>query len=327
MAGLPGKALAQELIVQSREESRRTPMEGVVQAANEGSLSDEQHFRLIGRLWTLERMFYYVSGGWGQGLELNDFPAERQVSLREADLRRLDPRDAPGTRASRGTSGIAPARAVSSTSPGQRRWNWRSSASASTVSPRRPPTPRRAWRVPGNGVSRSGDRATRVHGDGASSLRAFLVEAWLPAQTAIARVECRPSRRRDGIFPKERSHADTDPAGPSDRAIPPRQSAGCPHLVQAERYAAAQHRHRVSAGWSGFLVFEGKAELTHSGNSDPETLRLARRKIFSATTRRRSADWEQYDRIAAADKRVAMVLRPDHIYGSALTRMREALAK
>ena len=42
MAGLPGKALAQELIVQSREESRRTPMEGVVQAANEGSLSDEQ---------------------------------------------------------------------------------------------------------------------------------------------------------------------------------------------------------------------------------------------------------------------------------------------
>ena len=74
-------------------------------------------------------------------------------------------------------------------------------------------------------------------------------------------------------------------------------------------------------------MFEGKAELFHSGNADPETLRSARRRIFSATTRRRSADWEQYDRIAAADKRVAMVLRPDHIYGSALTRMREALAK
>ena len=49
-------------------------MEGVIQAANEGSLSDEQLFRLIGRLWALERMFYYVYGGWGQGLELNDFP-------------------------------------------------------------------------------------------------------------------------------------------------------------------------------------------------------------------------------------------------------------
>ena len=75
------------------------------------------------------------------------------------------------------------------------------------------------------------------------------------------------------------------------------------------------------------MVFEGKAELTHSGNTDPETLRMARRHIFSATTRRRSADWDEYDRIAAADKRVAMVLRPDHVYGSALAHMRAALAK
>jgi PPOX class probable F420-dependent enzyme len=79
--------------------------------------------------------------------------------------------------------------------------------------------------------------------------------------------------------------------------------------------------------WSGFLVFEGTAELTHSGNTDPEALRLARRHIFSATTRRRSADWDEYDQIAAADKRVAMVLRPDHVYGTALARMRAALAK
>ncbi|PYM48305.1 MAG: hypothetical protein DME16_11345 [Candidatus Rokuibacteriota bacterium] len=79
--------------------------------------------------------------------------------------------------------------------------------------------------------------------------------------------------------------------------------------------------------WSGFLVFEGKAELTHSGNTDPDTLRMARRHIFSATTRRRSADWDEYDRIANEDKRVAMLLRPDHVYGSALARMRAALAK
>jgi hypothetical protein len=79
--------------------------------------------------------------------------------------------------------------------------------------------------------------------------------------------------------------------------------------------------------WSGFLVFEGRAELTHSGNADAEALRLARRHIFSATTRRRSADWDQYDRITAADRRVAMVLRPDHIYGSALAKMREAVTK
>ena len=79
--------------------------------------------------------------------------------------------------------------------------------------------------------------------------------------------------------------------------------------------------------WSGFLVFEGEAELAHSGNTDAEALRKARRHIFSATTRRRSADWEEYDRIAEADKRVAMILRPEHVYGSALARMREALKK
>ncbi len=79
--------------------------------------------------------------------------------------------------------------------------------------------------------------------------------------------------------------------------------------------------------WSGFLVFEGHAELAHSGNTDPDALRVARRHIFSATTRRRSRDWDEYERIAAADKRVAMVLRPDHVYGTALAKMREALAK
>ncbi len=79
--------------------------------------------------------------------------------------------------------------------------------------------------------------------------------------------------------------------------------------------------------WSGFLVFEGKAELTHSGNTDPEELRMARRHIFSATSKRRSGDWDEYDRIADEDKRVAMVLRPDHVYGPALVRMREALTK
>jgi PPOX class probable F420-dependent enzyme len=79
--------------------------------------------------------------------------------------------------------------------------------------------------------------------------------------------------------------------------------------------------------WSGFLVFEGRAELTHSGNTDPETLRLARREIYSATTRRRSANWEEYDRITNEDKRVAMILRPEHVYGSALARMQAQLAK
>jgi hypothetical protein len=74
MADLPGRALAQELIDKSREERHRTPMEAVIQAVEEGHFGDEEALRLIIRLWTLERMFYYIYGGWGQGLEINDFP-------------------------------------------------------------------------------------------------------------------------------------------------------------------------------------------------------------------------------------------------------------
>src|SRR3954466_9328125 len=49
-------------------------MEEVVAAARDGRLDSAATHRLVGRLWALERMFYYVYGGWGQGLEMNDFP-------------------------------------------------------------------------------------------------------------------------------------------------------------------------------------------------------------------------------------------------------------
>ena len=74
MRELPGRALAQELIAKSRAESSATPMTGVIDAARGGGLEEAAVARLIGRLWTLERMFYYIYGGWGQGLEMNDFP-------------------------------------------------------------------------------------------------------------------------------------------------------------------------------------------------------------------------------------------------------------
>src|SRR3954451_8847666 len=74
MPDLPGKALARELIEKSRGESRATPVEEMIQAICGDGLDDGAAHRLICRLWTLERMFYYIYGGWGQGLEINDFP-------------------------------------------------------------------------------------------------------------------------------------------------------------------------------------------------------------------------------------------------------------
>jgi hypothetical protein len=74
MPDLPGRDLARELIDKSRGESRTTPVEDVIEAVKKDGIGAEAAHRLIGRLWTLERMFYYIYGGWGQGLEINDFP-------------------------------------------------------------------------------------------------------------------------------------------------------------------------------------------------------------------------------------------------------------
>jgi hypothetical protein len=74
MPDLPGKDLARELIDKSRDESRATPIEEVIRAVRQGGIDGDAAHRLIARLWTLERMFYYIYGGWGQGLEMNDFP-------------------------------------------------------------------------------------------------------------------------------------------------------------------------------------------------------------------------------------------------------------
>ncbi len=74
MADLPGNALARELMGESTAEARATAMEDVIASVRENGIDADTANRLFGRLWTLERMFYYIYGGWGQGLEMNDFP-------------------------------------------------------------------------------------------------------------------------------------------------------------------------------------------------------------------------------------------------------------
>lgn len=70
----PGAALAVELRALAEEDGRRTPMDAVLDAAGRGELTDEQRFRLLGRLWTLKRAMYYVYGSWALGLNVNEFP-------------------------------------------------------------------------------------------------------------------------------------------------------------------------------------------------------------------------------------------------------------
>jgi hypothetical protein len=72
--GAPGAALAGELRALADEDARRTPMDAVLDAAIGGDLGEDGCFRLLGRLWALERAMYYVYGSWALGLNVNEFP-------------------------------------------------------------------------------------------------------------------------------------------------------------------------------------------------------------------------------------------------------------
>jgi hypothetical protein len=71
---IPGKLIAKQLLQQSEQDAAVTPMDSVLDAARAGRFTDDRCFRLLGRLWTLKRMMYYVYGGWAQGINLNEYP-------------------------------------------------------------------------------------------------------------------------------------------------------------------------------------------------------------------------------------------------------------
>src|SRR5712691_3152837 len=71
---LSGKELAEELQAASRSRALHTPMEQVIEAAASHSLTEDHYFRLIGQLWAMKRMFYYVYGVWGSSLTINSYP-------------------------------------------------------------------------------------------------------------------------------------------------------------------------------------------------------------------------------------------------------------
>jgi hypothetical protein len=70
----PGIPLAEELRRRSEQDAAVTPMDAVADAAQKNELTEDQCFRLLGRLWTLKRLMYYVYGGWAQGINLNEYP-------------------------------------------------------------------------------------------------------------------------------------------------------------------------------------------------------------------------------------------------------------
>jgi PPOX class probable F420-dependent enzyme len=68
------------------------------------------------------------------------------------------------------------------------------------------------------------------------------------------------------------------------------------------------------SGWRWTAV-DGVSELVGPGDTDPETLRMLLRAVFTAAGGTHD-DWDTYDRVMREEGRVAVLVTPQRIYGN-----------
>ena len=71
----------------------------------------------------------------------------------------------------------------------------------------------------------------------------------------------------------------------------------------------------VADNWSSYVTVEGRARLFDGGNTDSDELRLLLRDVFKACGDGEHSDWQEYDRVMRRQQAVAVLVRPDRIYG------------
>ena len=70
--------------------------------------------------------------------------------------------------------------------------------------------------------------------------------------------------------------------------------------------------------WWGYVVLEGRARVMSPDNTDAEELRQALRDVYRAASCEEHPDWDEYDRAMVDDRRAAVVVVPEHVYGTAV---------
>lgn len=70
--------------------------------------------------------------------------------------------------------------------------------------------------------------------------------------------------------------------------------------------------------WWGYVVLEGRATILSQENTAADELRDALRDVYRAATNQDHPNWEEYDQAMVADRRAAVIVVPDHIYGTAV---------
>ncbi len=70
--------------------------------------------------------------------------------------------------------------------------------------------------------------------------------------------------------------------------------------------------------WWAYMVLEGKATILSADNTPVDELRDSLREVYKAATNTEHHNWPEYDQAMVDDQRAAVIVVPDHIYGTAL---------
>jgi PPOX class probable F420-dependent enzyme len=70
--------------------------------------------------------------------------------------------------------------------------------------------------------------------------------------------------------------------------------------------------------WWGYVVLEGKATILSPDNTPADELRDALREVYKTATNTEHSNWPEYDQAMVDDNRAAVIVVPEHVYGTAL---------
>ena len=71
-----------------------------------------------------------------------------------------------------------------------------------------------------------------------------------------------------------------------------------------------------SPDWRQYIVIEGHAKIYHPELSDPEELRLLLRDIYTSASGKDHPNWEEFDRVMVADRRVGIIVESENHYSA-----------
>jgi PPOX class probable F420-dependent enzyme len=71
----------------------------------------------------------------------------------------------------------------------------------------------------------------------------------------------------------------------------------------------------VSEDWRSWATVEGEAQLLDYRNTDAEEFRVMLRELFRACGDKDHPDWEEYDQAMRRQDAVAVLVRPQRVYG------------